>query len=59
MEAPPEAEKCFCPYCDGPVEGLESACTACDVDLEECPHCGNLTKKGEEKCVKCGADLEP
>jgi nitrogen fixation NifU-like protein len=59
MEAPSEAEKCFCPYCDGPVEGLESACTACDVDLEECPHCGNLTKKGEEKCVKCGADLEP
>jgi nitrogen fixation NifU-like protein len=57
-EASPEAEKCYCPYCDGPVEGLEGACTACHVDLEECPHCGNLTKKGEEKCVKCGADLE-
>jgi nitrogen fixation NifU-like protein len=53
-----EAEKCYCPYCDGPVEGLEAACTACNVDLEECPHCGNLTKKGEEKCAKCGADLE-
>jgi hypothetical protein len=39
--------------------GLEGACAACHVDLEECPHCGNLTKKGEEKCAKCGADLEP
>jgi len=54
-----QAEKCYCPYCEGPVEGMEEVCTACDVQLEECPHCGNLTKKGEEKCVKCGADLEP
>jgi nitrogen fixation NifU-like protein len=54
-----ETEKCYCPYCDGPVEGLEEVCTACDIQLEECPHCGNLTKKGEEKCVKCGADLNP
>jgi nitrogen fixation NifU-like protein len=54
-----EAEKCSCPYCDGPVEGLEAICSACKVDLEECPHCGNLTKKGEEKCAKCGADFEP
>jgi hypothetical protein len=54
----PEAEKCYCPYCEGPIEGLEAGCTACNVELEECPHCGNLTKKGEEKCAKCGADLE-
>jgi nitrogen fixation NifU-like protein len=54
-----EAGKCYCPYCDGPVEGLAEACTACDVQLEECPHCGHLTKKGEDKCVQCGADLVP
>jgi nitrogen fixation NifU-like protein len=58
-EVSQEAGKCYCPYCDGPIEGLEGACAACHVDLEECPHCGNLTKKGEEKCAKCGADLEP
>jgi len=58
-EAHPEPDKCYCPYCDGPVDGLEAACTACNIELEECPHCGGLTKKGEEKCAKCGADLEP
>jgi nitrogen fixation NifU-like protein len=58
-EASPESEKCYCPYCDGPVEGMEGVCTACDVELEECPHCGNLTKKGEENCTKCGARLGP
>jgi len=56
--APPKAEKCCCPYCDGPVEGLEGACTSCHIELEECPHCHGLTKKGEEKCTQCGADLE-
>jgi nitrogen fixation NifU-like protein len=58
-EVSPEAGKCYCPYCDGPLEGLEGACSGCNIELEECPHCGNLTKKGEEKCAKCGADLEP
>jgi len=58
-EAASQAEEFHCPYCDGPVEGLEEACTACHIELEECPHCGNLTKKGGEKCGKCGADLVP
>jgi nitrogen fixation NifU-like protein len=58
-EAAPESEKCSCPYCDGPIEGLEAVCTSCNLELEECPHCGNLCKQGEEKCAKCGADLEP
>jgi len=58
VEGLPEAGKCYCPYCDGPLENLLGTCTACHVDLEECPHCGNLTKKGEEKCAKCGADLK-
>jgi nitrogen fixation NifU-like protein len=58
-EAAADTGKCYCPYCDGPLENLLGTCTSCQVDLEECPHCGNLTKKGEEKCTKCGADLEP
>lgn len=53
-----ESEKCYCPYCEGPIEGLEDFCTTCEIELEKCPHCGNLTKKGEEKCAKCGAELE-
>jgi len=58
-EAPAaEAAKCYCPYCDGPLDNLLGACTSCHVELEECPHCGNLTKKGEEKCAKCGGELE-
>jgi nitrogen fixation NifU-like protein len=52
-----EAEKCHCPYCEGPIDGLEAVCTSCNLELEECPHCGNLCKQGEEKCAKCGADL--
>ncbi|MBN2409232.1 MAG: Fe-S cluster assembly scaffold protein NifU [Candidatus Aminicenantes bacterium] len=50
-------KKVHCPYCDGPLEGLEAICARCRVELEECPHCGKATKKGEEKCVHCGADL--
>jgi nitrogen fixation protein NifU and related proteins len=56
---PEEAENCLCPYCDGPIEGREEACTACDVQLEECPHCGNLTKKGGDQCAHCGAQIAP
>jgi nitrogen fixation NifU-like protein len=55
----PEAEKCYCPYCEGPIEGLEEYCQSCQIELEECPHCGNLTRKGGDKCIKCGAELEP
>jgi len=54
-----EAEKCYCPYCEGPIEGLEEYCESCQIELEECPHCGNLTRKGGDKCIKCGAGLEP
>ncbi|HUU37750.1 MAG TPA: Fe-S cluster assembly scaffold protein NifU [Candidatus Desulfaltia sp.] len=54
-----KSKECHCPYCDGPLEGIEGICSSCHVDLEKCPHCGNLTKKGGEKCAKCGAALEP
>lgn len=52
------AKKCYCPYCDGPIEGLEEYCQRCQIELEECPKCGNLTRKGEDKCRVCGASLE-
>jgi nitrogen fixation NifU-like protein len=58
-EAAPKAEKCYCPYCDGPLEGLEGVCKTCDIELEECAHCGHLTRKGEESCTNCGARLGP
>jgi len=57
-EAAPHPEECHCPYCDGPLEGLEGICSSCHVELEECPHCGNLTKKGGENCAKCGAEMK-
>ncbi len=50
-----EAEKCYCPYCDGPIEGLEDYCQKCQIELEACPECGKPSKKGEEKCPHCGA----
>lgn len=49
------SEKCYCPYCDGPLEGLEDICHTCKTELEECPECGKPSKKGEEKCLHCGA----
>ena len=50
-------EECCCPYCDGPVEGLEDvcACNHCEIELVECPSCGNYTNKTGEACVSCGA----
>jgi nitrogen fixation NifU-like protein len=50
------SEKCYCPYCEGPLEGLENYCQRCQVELETCPECGNPSKKGEEKCIHCGAE---
>ena len=58
VAAAPAEGRCYCPYCEGPIEGIEEVCGHCQVELEECPHCGNFTKKGGEKCVSCGAELE-
>lgn len=51
-------EKCYCPYCEGPIEGVEEFCEHCQIEFEECPHCGSLAKKDAEKCPGCGAELE-
>ncbi len=58
-EAHAESEPCCCPYCDGPIEGMEEVCSChhCDIELEECPACGKYTNKAEETCVSCGAKL--
>jgi len=51
-------KKCYCPYCEGPIEGVKDICQHCHVEFEECPHCGNLAKKGADSCPSCGAGLE-
>jgi nitrogen fixation NifU-like protein len=53
------AEACCCPYCEGPVEGLENLCSChhCDIDLVDCPACHKLTNKGEASCTHCGERL--
>lgn len=53
-----EEAACCCPYCEGPIEGLENYCTQCQIELVECANCGHYTKKGEPTCVNCGANLE-
>ena len=52
-----ELEGCYCPYCEGSIEGLDEFCHKCEIELEECPECGKYTKKGDESCVNCGASL--
>jgi len=47
-----------CPFCEGPVEGLEDYCKKCQIELEKCPECGNLMKKGKNKCPHCEASLD-
>jgi nitrogen fixation NifU-like protein len=48
-----------CPYCEGPLEGMEnlSSCRTCGLDLVECPHCGLYTDKAKSVCSHCQADL--
>jgi nitrogen fixation NifU-like protein len=48
-----------CPYCDGPLEGMEEMCSCshCDIDFIECPSCGNYTDKAKANCVACGAKI--
>jgi nitrogen fixation NifU-like protein len=44
-----------CPYCDGPIEGLEKYCKACEIDFEECKECAMPMRTDQEKCPHCGA----
>jgi nitrogen fixation NifU-like protein len=50
-----EKDECACPYCEGPIEGLEEVCGSCHVELDRCDECGKVLSKEEEKCHHCGA----
>lgn len=58
-EKPPQEsgdeKSCVCPYCEGPIEGLEDYCDACDIELEDCPECNKPMNRKAEKCPHCGA----
>ncbi|MBM3294216.1 MAG: Fe-S cluster assembly scaffold protein NifU [Candidatus Aminicenantes bacterium] len=58
--AEPRGKTGKCPYCDGPVEGLEKLCECgrCHTDLVECPACGLYTRAGEPACTHCGAEIK-
>jgi nitrogen fixation NifU-like protein len=48
-------EKCSCPYCEGPIDGLEEVCARCHVELDRCDECGKVLSKDADKCPHCGA----
>ncbi len=50
-----DAEKCYCPYCEGPIKGVEGFCDSCQIELEDCPDCGKPTNKKTQECPHCGA----
>lgn len=52
---PEERESCYCPYCEGPLEGLEDFCQTCQIELEECPSCQKPMNKMAGECPHCGA----
>jgi nitrogen fixation NifU-like protein len=50
-----DKESCYCPYCDGPIEGIENYCQSCKVEFEDCPECKKPVNKQADKCPHCGA----
>ena len=50
-----DKESCYCPYCEGPIEGMENYCQSCDVEFESCPECDKSLNKKADKCPHCGA----
>ena len=44
-----------CPYCDGPVEGMEEFCKKCHIELGSCDSCGEPMNKKDDTCPHCGA----
>ena len=50
-----DAETCYCPYCEGPIEGAEDVCDSCRIEFEDCPECGKPANKNAEGCPHCGA----
>lgn len=50
-----EEDSCSCPYCEGPIEGLEKVCQSCQIELEDCPECHKPMNKKADECPHCGA----
>jgi nitrogen fixation NifU-like protein len=48
-------DECSCPYCEGPIEGLEEVCQFCHVELDRCDECHKILSKDDETCPHCGA----
>ena len=44
-----------CPYCDGPMEGVENICRSCHMEFVECCECEMPMKDSQDKCPHCGA----
>jgi nitrogen fixation NifU-like protein len=50
-----KTEAFTCPYCEGPLEGIEDVCNACHIEFEECPQCKGQQRKDADECPHCGA----
>ena len=44
-----------CPYCEGPIEGMEAHCSLCQIEFEDCWECSKPLRKGADECPHCGA----
>lgn len=50
-----DKESWSCPYCEGPIEGLESMCKSCNIEFMDCPECNKPMNKKADVCPHCGA----
>lgn len=50
-----DKETCSCPYCEGPIEGLENTCVSCHIEFADCPECHKPMNKKADECPHCGA----
>ncbi|MFC2157696.1 Fe-S cluster assembly scaffold protein NifU [Acidobacteriota bacterium] len=51
-----EDEGASCPYCEGPMEGIENICGSCHMEFVECSECKMPMKDSQDKCPHCGTN---